>query len=336
MKNVIIIGAGLSGIYAATLLQKHCRVTLLEARDRIGGRILTVDGFDMGPSWVWPHQHAILRLLHQNRIPLFSQYTDGLSFYDTPGSLEYFTPPPSAPSGRIQGGMATLVEGLAAQLHPGTVILNSAVVAIEETAGHLSVSTEKRSYRADLVLNTLPPRLAVQSIAYRPELDSTLQQKLASIPTWMGYAAKCTVEFEEPFWRKRGLSGAGFSPVGPLGEIHDACTQNRAALFGFFHSKAPDKSPDAVRAQMRRLFGEDAEKIVNIHITDWTKERFTSVDADRSALAAHPDYGHSADAFDGRVHFMGTESSDTDGGYLEGAVISAEIAVEKVLEVLKR
>ena len=55
MKNIIIIGAGLSGIYAATLLQKKYNVTILEARDRIGGRVLTVDGFDMGPSWVWQH-----------------------------------------------------------------------------------------------------------------------------------------------------------------------------------------------------------------------------------------------------------------------------------------
>ena len=78
MKNVIIIGAGLSGIYAATLLQKHFNVTILEARDRIGGRILTVDGFDMGPSWVWSHQHHILQLIRENRLELFAQHTKGL------------------------------------------------------------------------------------------------------------------------------------------------------------------------------------------------------------------------------------------------------------------
>ena len=39
MKNIVIIGAGLSGIYAATLLQKDYNVTILEARNRIGGRL---------------------------------------------------------------------------------------------------------------------------------------------------------------------------------------------------------------------------------------------------------------------------------------------------------
>jgi ribulose 1,5-bisphosphate synthetase/thiazole synthase len=40
--DVIIVGAGISGIAAAkTLLESGYRVVILEASDRIGGRILT-------------------------------------------------------------------------------------------------------------------------------------------------------------------------------------------------------------------------------------------------------------------------------------------------------
>ena len=40
--HVIVVGAGAAGISAARSLQDTgCRVTILEARDRIGGRVQT-------------------------------------------------------------------------------------------------------------------------------------------------------------------------------------------------------------------------------------------------------------------------------------------------------
>ena len=43
-KPVVVIGAGLSGLYAAlTLEAQGFEVTVLEARDRIGGRLYTLD-----------------------------------------------------------------------------------------------------------------------------------------------------------------------------------------------------------------------------------------------------------------------------------------------------
>lgn len=332
MKNIVIIGAGLSGIYAATLLQQHFNVTVIEARNRIGGRVQTVDGFDMGPSWVWPHQKHILRLIRENNLELFTQYTKGLALYDTPQGVEMFNPPPSPPSGRIKGGIAALLKALERKLTGNTVILNSPVTGIEKSTDHLLVHTKETAYKADIVLNTLPPRLAAASLEYRPELPANIIKTLSNIPTWMGNSAKCTVEFETPFWRGKGLSGFAFSHVGPLGEIHDACIENKAALFGFFHANANDKSEKAVREQMYRLFGDDAKQIKNIYITDWTKEPFTSVPADHRPLSAHPDYGFTKMAYDDKLVFLGSESSYVEGGYLEGAVTAVQHEVKRLLE----
>lgn len=327
----MIIGAGLSGIYAATLLQKDHNVTILEARDRIGGRVLTVDGFDMGPSWIWQHQKHILQLIQENGLELFPQYTQGLALYDTPKGVERFNPPPSAPSARLKGGVIALLKALEKKLILDTIKLNSSVLSIVEDENILLVKTDRQEYKADIVLNTLPPRLAIDSIDYSPPLTTELLQKLSIIPTWMGASAKCTIEFETPFWREQGLSGFGFSHVGPLGEIHDACTDNKAALFGFFHAQANDKSEEAVKEQMFRLFGQNAKTIRKIYITDWTKEVYSSVKSDHKPMSAHPDYGHDAKAYNNKLLFTGTESAFQDGGYLEGCVVAVESLVKKVV-----
>jgi monoamine oxidase len=44
MDDVIVVGAGAAGLAAARLLSKEKAVTILEARDRIGGRIYTIKG----------------------------------------------------------------------------------------------------------------------------------------------------------------------------------------------------------------------------------------------------------------------------------------------------
>ncbi|KAK3750727.1 hypothetical protein RRG08_022208 [Elysia crispata] len=74
--DVVVIGAGLSGLSAAYYLTKKdrsLRVVVLEAKDRIGGRTLTrqlaaADGtrdfFDIGGEWVGrpqPHMHYLLQ-----------------------------------------------------------------------------------------------------------------------------------------------------------------------------------------------------------------------------------------------------------------------------------
>lgn len=54
VKSVLVLGAGAAGLQCSRLLrEKGCNVTILEARDRIGGRLITDEnGVDLGAHWI--------------------------------------------------------------------------------------------------------------------------------------------------------------------------------------------------------------------------------------------------------------------------------------------
>jgi len=68
--DVVVIGAGLSGLAAADLLKTHdpsLQIIVLEASDRVGGR--TVSGkigdksFDLGGQWILPEHKSLLQIV---------------------------------------------------------------------------------------------------------------------------------------------------------------------------------------------------------------------------------------------------------------------------------
>ena len=329
-KKLLIMGAGLSGLYSAVLLQDSYDVTVVEARDRTGGRIMGMDGHDMGPSWVWPHQKNILQLIETLELEVFSQYTEGFALYDAPDGAQRFTPS-TAPSYRIKGGISQLVSALEKRLKK-SVNLDEKVLSLTQTNETIVVKTTAKTYEVDKVISTLPPRLAVESIAYVPGLPQALHTQLQHIPTWMGYSAKCVIEYPDAFWREEGLSGFGVSHVGPLGEIHDACTADKSALFGFLHSYAKyDNLEEAVTQQLIRLHGQKAANPSRIYFVNWKKETYTSTSRDAMPLQEHPSYGFDATHFDKKMIFSGTESAFREGGYLEGAITAAMRSASNLL-----
>lgn len=327
-KKLLIIGGGLSGLYSAVLLQDTYDVTIIEARDRTGGRIMGIDGHDMGPSWVWSHQKNILQLIETLGLELFSQYTEGLASYDAPDGVQHFRPSTTAPSYRIKGGISQMVMALENRLNK-PVNLNEKVLSLTHSNEKIVIKTSDKTYKADKVISTLPPRLAVQSMEYIPALPKALHAELQNIPTWMGYSAKCIIEYHDAFWREEGLSGFAVSHLGPLGEIHDACTQEKAALFGFLHSNTKfDNLEEDIIKQLTRIYGSKATNPSNVYLVDWKKEPCTSTPLDAMPLGEHPSYGFTATHFDQKLIFSGTESAFKEGGYLEGAITSAMHAVK--------
>jgi L-amino acid dehydrogenase len=83
--DVVIVGAGLSGLIAARELKKadkDMKVLVLEARDRIGGRMQGKNTFgggyvDYGGQWVGPTQYHMQELVAELKIEPFLSYEEG-------------------------------------------------------------------------------------------------------------------------------------------------------------------------------------------------------------------------------------------------------------------
>ena len=83
--DAIVIGAGYAGLTATReLLKSEKDVLLLEARDRVGGRVYTKyydDGtyLDLGAAWVGPTQDKIYALAKEFGVQTFPTYDEGKS-----------------------------------------------------------------------------------------------------------------------------------------------------------------------------------------------------------------------------------------------------------------
>ncbi len=91
--DVIIVGAGLSGLIAAQEVIKAGRTPLiLEANDRVGGRILTEEvmpgvPLELGAQWIGDTHHRMFELAAELGVETYSQFEDGETTYEINGPV---------------------------------------------------------------------------------------------------------------------------------------------------------------------------------------------------------------------------------------------------------
>jgi monoamine oxidase len=88
----------------------------------------------------------------------------------------------------------------------------------------------------------------------------------------------------------------------------------------------------AVLRELVNRFGDKASSPVEFHEQDWAKERYSG-----GGMISHAppgvltEFGHALRPPCGRIHWAGTESSDTMCGWIDGAVRSGERAAAEVM-----
>lgn len=345
---IAIVGAGLSGLAAAAVLNQAGRaVVVLEARDRIGGRAWSVERagtrIDLGPAWVWPTEQPYLAAsLDRLGLALTPQYETGAFVYDTGlGLQQHVYPKRYANARRIVGGADALARALAATLPAGVIRLQTPVTRIDADTTGVRLQTESGAFDAATAILALPPR-RLTALSLAPAPPASLLEAAARTPTWMAAHAKFAAIYDRPFWREAGLSGTALSQAGPMMEIVDQSpdADGPGVLVGFVSWSARKRQADAAGlrdaalAQLERLFGAPAARPVETAFQDWSFDIETASEADQAPLRHHPVYGDPALSqawAGGRLIPAGAETSAQSGGLIEGAMLSGARAAEAAL-----
>lgn len=254
MLDVAIIGGGLCGLALAHSLQaRGCDWRLFEARERLGGRVLTAqagDGtpIDLGATWFWPgSQPAITRLVADLGLQSFEQLDDGrvLHLSDpnraaqtvalTDGLIPSDDPSAPATPGAVHGGARRVAGGTGAVIDALVRQLPSARLReghrLDRLVDHgdfvelrLRFGDVPYSVNARRVVLALPPRVADASVRFEPDLAAEVRAALQATPTWMATAAKAGFSYTRAFWRDAGHTGNAWvsHAQAMLAEVFDA------------------------------------------------------------------------------------------------------------------
>jgi len=350
--DIAIIGAGLTGLTLAYLLKEYnLSIYIIEGRNRLGGRINTVEHEnlapqEMGATWLGKKHTALRKLLKDLSLKTFEQQLGETAVYDpvsTSPAQQVKLPPNDNPSYRIQQGSSSLITALAEQIADTSYIHTQQLVEkIEEQPDGILVTTPDHNFLASTAVSTLPPFLLLNSIAVSPNLPAVTREVMKITHTWMGNSIKISFSYSNPFWRTNGLSGTIFSNVGPISEMYDHADvdNQRFALTGFlngaYFSLTKEERQAMALQQLRKYYGNQADEYIAYEEKVWRNDNYTFLPYEPQVMP-HQNNGHLVfrqPYLSGKLFIAGIEIALQYPGYMEGAVRSAQYVAEQLEALL--
>ncbi len=345
--DVLILGAGLTGLTLAYRLRNlPITVKIVEARDRIGGRIKTIydangGSQEMGATWLGRKHISLFSLLKELKLETFIQILGDKAVFEpisTSPPQVVSLPPNSDPSFRIKGGTSNLINTLASHLSEGQIITGQPIQSITKEKGAFYAKSRDQLYRSKIVVSTLPPYLLTKTIEFNPSLPSSINATAAKTHTWMGESIKVGLTYKTPFWRADNTSGTIVSNVGPIPEMYDHSNVEETAfgLKGFFNgsyfSITKEERLALVLKQLEKYYGPQVRDYLTYEETVWRNEPYTFMAYD-THLLPHQNNGHPAfrkACFSGQFFAAGSETAKSHPGYMDGAISSANFVFEEL------
>ena len=348
--KIFILGAGLSGLTTAYQLKKAgIQSTILEARDRVGGRIHSLPNnsiapLEMGATWLGKKHVSLMRLLEELNLEIYKQPMGEHAIYE-PFSLSppqlVVLPKSADESHKVKGGSGNIISTLVSQLDENQIKLNHEVKSIHFVDDEFVVITNHGKLTADFVVSTLPPNLLVNTISIEPNFSESLIDVFEKTHTWMGESIKIGLVFKTPFWKAEGTSGTIVSNVGPIPEMYDHSDEAAGfySLIGFFSgsffSIKKEERKAMILKQLRKYYGTKVDELIDYQEVVWRNEGFTFADYHHHVLP-HQNNGNpifEQSVFKGKFIISGSETARSFPGYMDGAVESAHRSVQQFLKI---
>ena len=257
-------------------------------------------------------------------LPLIEVFASG----DTPGKGEIF---------RLPGGNDRLPHAIARRLR-GTLLLESVVRRVSQRAQGVRVTVEEASRRreidGDFCVMAIPAT-TLRDVEFDPPLPQNQQRAIATLK--YGSATRVLLQFERPYWRRRGALRA-FGTDLPIGAVWDGSEGQRGhgILTLLAGGRAAHEVRDIIAAEgmtgvVARLgwLGKPAPLVAS-QVISWDDDPWS-----------RGGYAYFDPSFDptlrewlmrpaGRVLFAGEHTSVEGQGYMNGAVESGKRAAAEV------
>ncbi len=359
-QKIIIVGAGISGLVAAYELNAvgH-NVTVLEGRERIGGRVLTLRGdfsdnnfVEAGAARIQPNHNLTLTYAEHFGLTLVPFYpSSGLYIRvkngeKTLASLDELVGSNSTTTLRnwqkFSQGADTFPKAFARSLKDKIKLyLGDGVTHIEQdNLGVKVICQSGKVYQGERVICTVPLTV-LGNIKFNPLL-SCAKQMVSSGQYDYRPATRIFVEFPERFWEKQGLNGWG--SFWDRSEELWHTTWDNPSKRGILHSYKKGEYALAMDAlsseqQIATLIDEWSEvlpEVKNYPLSSlknvsysWTNDPWAKAGWAYPTDAQEEIFFDELKQKEGRIHFAGDHTSVTRG-WLEGALESGIRAAQEI------
>ena len=356
IKKVIIIGAGISGLVAGyDLTVAGYDVTILEARDRIGGRVLTIRSpfsnehyVEGGAARIKPsHDLTIAYANHFNLTldPFYATNGDYVDFSSGSRTIIDNTTYLNTSYGstlrknylKIRGGSDQLTNAFANSSElSNKIYLNSAVTSIAQNSDNVIVNTGGNQFQADKVLCTVPLTV-LNKINFTPALSSNKQTAMNGGFRYAP-ATRIYIQFKNRFWENESLNGWGNTDLPEeIWQPSWDMSGNTGVLMSYLRWSAAENMDtlndnernNAVLNRWENIFAGSINNFDSGISKSWALDEWSKGAWASPTTTQNENLNDSIAQSEGRIHFAGEHASN-DRGWMQGALFSGLRAATEI------